>query len=92
METKPNKFKQLIISLKDPLNIIIFSITFIVFFSPVWVGVLLFILTENSFHLSYVGGWITFWSLPFTPALAIIFVITIWIRKIINYFINKNSK
>ncbi len=89
---KTSKLRQLINILKDPLNIFIFIIVFCVFFSPVWVGCLLFLLTDNPIHLSYVGGWITFWSLPFTPALAIILVITIWIRKIINAFINKNSK
>ncbi|MGM9899144.1 MAG: hypothetical protein ACI32E_01025 [Bacilli bacterium] len=84
--------KRIIQKLKDPLNIVIFIIVFIVFYTPVWLGLLMYLLTDNPFHLSYMGGWITFWSLPFTPALAIIFILTFSFRKLINHIINKNSK
>lgn len=86
------KIKKLIQKLKDPLNILIFIVVFTLFYTPVWLGLLMFLLTDNPVHLSYMGGWITFWSLPFTPALAIIFILTFYFRKLIDYIINKNSK
>ena len=82
------KIKNLFSKLKNPLNIVIFLITYIIFFSPVWVGSLLFFLSGNKFHLTYA----TFWSLPFTPAIPIIIVITFSIRKIVDITKNKNCK
>lgn len=86
------KLKTLFLKLKNPLNIGIFLITYIVFFSPVWVGCLLFFLTGSKFHLTYATGWATFWSLPFTPAIPIVIVITFSIRKIVDIIKNKNCK
>lgn len=86
------KIKNLFSKLKNPLNIVIFLITYIIFFSPVWVGSLLFFLSGNKFHLTYATGWATFWSLPFTPAIPIIIVITFSIRKIVDITKNKNCK
>jgi len=84
------KLKQLLKKLKDPLNITIFLIVYIIFFSPAWVGCLLYFITKHKLHLTYATCFITFWSMPFTPAIPIILVITFFIRRL--YDKTKNSK
>jgi len=85
-------WKWLYHQLKDPLNLIIFFIVWLVFFSPWWGGYLLYFITKNPWHLSYSSAWLAFWALPFTPALGFIILITIGIRKIINLILSKKTK
>ncbi len=87
-----NFWKWLYRKLKDPLNLIIFFIVWIIFFSPWWGGYLLYFITKNPVHLSYSSAWLAFWSLPFTPALGVIIIVVVGIRKVIDTIIKRKNK
>lgn len=82
--------KMLLRQLKDPLNFILFAIFWLAFFSPWWMGYILFFMTGNPWHLSYSSAWLAFWSLPFTPALAFIIAFTLLTRKLLRIIMGKH--
>ena len=70
--------------LKDWRNWLIFAAVYAVMTSPTWAGWLLFLLTGNSWHLTYSSAYMAFWSLPFTPLIPLCIAITLGIRKLIH--------
>ena len=73
--------------LKDPLNVIVYVVVLLLFFSPAIVGYILSFV--NPWHLTWANAYLLFWAGPFTPAipiqLAITFTIARALRRLINY-------
>lgn len=70
--------------LKDWRNWLIFAAVYAVMTSPTWAGWLLFLITGDSWHLTYSSAYMAFWSLPFTPLIPLCVAITMGIRKLIH--------
>lgn len=78
-------------TLKDPLNLVIYVIVVIMFYSPTIIGYTLSMITKNAWHSTYATAYWLFWIGPFTPAIPIQIAITLGIRKIINILKGKNK-
>lgn len=81
--------KRLLKELKDPLNIIVYAIVLLLFFSPSIIGYLMVLLGANPANVAWATAYMLFWAGPFTPAipiqLAITFAIARPLRRLINY-------
>lgn len=82
-------FKRIFCELKDPLNIVVYLIVVVIFFSPTIVGYIMVLCGANPAHVAWATAYVLFWAGPFTPAIPIQLVITFAIarplRRLINY-------
>ncbi len=69
---------------RDYRTLIIFIIVWLIVMSPMFVGYILYFITNNKWHLTYANGWILFWAGPLTPAIPLCLTITFSIKKLIN--------
>lgn len=67
---------------KDWRTLVVFAIVWVFIMSPFFIGYILFLITNNGWHLTYANGWILFWAGPFTPTIPLCLTITFAIKKL----------
>ena len=87
-----NLLKHLLHALKDPVNIVIYLIVVLVFFSPCIIGYTVTILTRNPAGAAIATAYWLFWAGPFTPAMPIQFAITFALSKPVHKLIRKHKR
>lgn len=87
--------KWLLKELKDPLNIIVYIVVVILFFSPAIIGYIIVCCGANPANITWATAYILFWAGPFTPAipiqLAITFAIARPLRRLINHIVERRK-
>lgn len=69
---------------KDYRTLIIFIIVWLILMSPIFVGYILYFISDKAWHLTYANAWILFWAGPFTPAIPLCLTVTFAVKKIIK--------
>ena len=76
-------FKWIFKNIKDKRTRRIFYIVYLVMTSPIWFCYIVGIINKSVLLIGIASSVLAFWSMPFTPLLAICLGLTITIKKII---------
>ena len=76
-------FKWIFNNIKDKRTRRIFYIVYLVMTSPIWICYIVGILSKSMLLIGIASGVLAFWSMPFTPLLAICLALTLTIKKLI---------
>lgn len=76
-------FKWIFKNIKDKRTRRIFYIVYLIMTSPIWFCYIIGIINKSVLLIGIASSVLAFWSMPFTPLLAICLALTLTIKKLI---------
>lgn len=84
--------KDVLTQLKDPVNIVIYLLVLVAFFSPCIIGYAYTLITHRARGAAIATAYWLFWAGPFTPAMPIQFGITFALSKPVHKLIKHHQR